>query len=310
MRHRDRELDVSHAPGEVMSRSETVRSYHSRGEQHVNSTADDFLSTIDAHVDVEMAESGHGQPRSARTSRPVSRPNSAVGPSMNVARREIDDREMATSNRPPFNCIEHAHAPALELELPRGYGSRSLTGPSPRDARDAQAEAMERQPSNVVEFDHHGTPVPRAGLVYHEASPSQRVMTRPRLDVYGHPNEQLAYPHGPASGLREAPAERIHYADERMMPDYPYQAVEYVSTPTYRPERIYDAATGQYYVAERPTMRQYVPVDERQPRVQPLYHERGRTVQYRDIESGLERGEEAEYERYPPNYGGRRYQER
>lgn len=310
MHVRGQGADLSHARGEAMSRSETVRSYHSRGGHHAANIADDFLSTIDAHVDVEMAESGLGQARSARTSQPVSRSSSAIRPSTHSARREIDDREITAISRPPFSRIEHATAPTHEVDLPRGYDPRSFTGPFPRDARGVQADAVERPPSNVVEFDHNGTPVPRSGLIYHETSPPQRAMTRPRLDAYGRPVEHLAYARGPPPGLRDVPAERIRYAEDRTMSDYPHQAVEYVSTPSYRPKRIYDAATGQYYVAERPSMPQYVQVDNRDPRVHTLYDERGRMVQYREVEPGSATREESDYERYPADYEERRYQER
>lgn len=311
VRPRDQDIDMSYARGETMSRSETVRSYHSRGGLHVTSAVDDFLSTIDAHVDVEMAESGGGQPRSARTSRPVSRSNSAVDSSINATKRDLPDfagRQTATSSRPPFSRIEQA--PAHEPELTRVHGSRSEIGPFPRDARAVQPEIMDRQPSTIVEFDHHGTPVPRTGLVYHETSPPVHLMPRPRFDTYRRSSEHLTYPRGPPPGLREVPPERIRYADEPIYSEYPYQNTEYVQAPAYRPDRIYDAATGQHYVAERPPTRQYPQVDDRPRRVQTLYDERGRLVQYVELGSVLERREEPYYERYPSDQEERRYEER
>ena len=310
MHVREQGLDVSHARGEAMSRSETVRSYHSRGAHHSASIADDFLSTIDAHVDVEMAESSPGQAKSARTSGPVSRSSSAIRTGTNSTRRDIDDRGAAAVSRPSFSRLEHAIAPTHEVGLSRGYDHRGFEGPFPHDARDAHTDAMERQPSNVVEFDHNGTPVAQSGLVYHETSPPQRAVTRSRLNAYGRAVEDLAYTRAPQLALREAPTEQIRYAEDRAMSDYPYQAVEYVSAPSNRPERIYDAATGQYYVAERPSMQLYVQVDDGRHRVHTLYDERGRMVQYREVGSGPARREESGYERYPPEFEERRYQER
>ena len=310
LRPHGQDLDASFPRADIMSRSETVRSYHSRGDPHVSSAVDDFLSTIDAHVDVEMAESGIDQPRSTRTSRPASRSNSAADSSRTAAKRDLpdfDNRQTMATGRPPFGRMEQL--PARELELTRVHGSRSETGPFPHDARAVHLQTMERQPANVVEFDHHGTPVPRSGLVYHETSPPLHLMPRPRSDSYRNPNEHLTYARGPTSGIFEAPQERLRYTDEPVYSDYSYQPAEYVQAPSYRPERIYDAATGQYYIAERPSMRQYQQVDDRPRRVQTLYDERGRMVQYVELDSGSERRGETYHERYPLGQEERRYEE-
>lgn len=302
VRARRYDVNLAHTRGEAMSRSETVRSYHSRSEKQAASAADDFLSTIDAHVDVEMAEPSGGPSRSARTSRPVSRSNSANGSNVMATRGEwsgFDNHQMADVSRAPFTPVEQAAAPA--------FHPRSFTDSLPRNTRGAGPETMERQPSNVVEFDHNGTPVPRSGMIYRETSPPQRVLTRPRSDTYGRPLDHMAYHRAVPLVHQEESTGRIRYANDRTYSEIPYQAVEYISAPTYRAERIYDAATGQSYVAEPPRTRQYVQFNDRHSHVQTMYDERGRMVQYRELEPGPDRRDQSDYERYPLDYEDHRY---
>ena len=308
-RARDQVVDMPHTRGEAMSRSETVRSYHSRGGQHAASIADDFLSTIDAHVDVEMADSGLGGARSARASHPVSRSGSAVRPAIDIARREMGDREAAIVSRAPFYCVEHADTSAHEDSLQRLHDPRAYMEQFQRDGRPPKEDAMQRQPSNVVEFDHHGTPIPRSGLVYHEVSPFQHVIARPRVVDNSRPSEQLAYSR-PSQGLREVPPEPTRHSHHRTISDYPYSAVEYLQTPLYRREQIHEPAAGLYYSAERPSFRHHGEIEEEYGRVYTMYDASGRAVQYQEIDQFLPRRDELEYDSYHPDIEERRYQER
>lgn len=65
-----RDDDIEMPSAQTMTRTNTVRSYHSK--DHRQDDADDFLSKLDAHLDTEMGDSGTLPSRSTRPSRAAS----------------------------------------------------------------------------------------------------------------------------------------------------------------------------------------------------------------------------------------------
>lgn len=289
----DRHENIIHAAAEPMTRSNTIRParpQRSNEKPHVTSAADDFLSTIESSLDVEMAESGLDSARSAIGSKPVSRSNSAAGSAVRVSRRATPDyvsRREATANaRALYEHTQQAARTILQAEPAPGYHPRSPTTLASRDNIPQQTMPMERGPSRVIEFDEQGTPIPQEGRVYHELSPPQHNFTRRLVDRYGRLEEPVPpnYYRGHPVELREVPIERVHYPADGGYPRYAYEPVERVPAHPYHRDRLYDQTTGQYYVAEHPTTGQYVEIINPSGRPSTHYEERSRMVQYREID--------------------------
>lgn len=276
--------------GESMVRSETLQSRRSRGEVIPRSDAEDFLSTIDAQLDVEMAGSDSGEARSNRASQPVSRTNSARISHRTSPNRanEAELRRLSTGSA----ILRHQQEPDLHMQR-NDYTNR--TGLPARGS----TQAMERQPSRVIEFDRQGNPLRTASQVYQETSPPTMAVPRQYIDSYGQPIERSSYGRGYAMAAQEIPA--THYMDDQ------YSRASYAPL-EYRPERIVDPVTGQVYVAERPPVRQLIEIGG-PPRA---YEGVRRPVnyEYREVDPGAYGTGPLRYVRYPADFPDPRYEGR
>lgn len=301
----DRRLDAPR--GETMARSDTIRSHRSRGETIPGSTAEDFLSTIDAQLDVEMADSGSNGVRSTRVSQPISRTNSVRDASTRASRRPSLD----AADSEDLRRVSAGNAFHLRQQSPPLHVRRDDHLVHPSVAMESSNYVMERQPSRIIEFDQQGNPVSTTGHVYQEVSPPRPAVHRQYDDAFGRPVEPSSptYVRTVMSSGREP--SNVEYTDRRY-PQPIYGPIEYASASTYRPERIVDSATGQIYVAERPPVRQLIEIDERFGRPPNLYDEMGRPIrlEYRQVDANTYRPDDLRYERYPTDYQKRRYQGR
>lgn len=303
----DGDLDMMR--GEAMTRSNTVRSYHSRNEQHVTSAADDFLSTIESHVDVEMADSGLLPPHAARTSRPASRTSNDTVTKHGVIQKAPD--YTTAQSLPPSTVYYEREAPQTRQDRQYEVGR----GPSERiplqvyDAGDDRGERMEREPSRVIEFNHDGTPIAHEGRAYHETSPPRRIIARHYVDQYDRPLQQMpptqhrSFQHQ----TRDMLPERLEYAGSRESFQPMYQSIDYIPSRTYREAYNYDLSRGQYYAHDHSPTRRYVEVSERDSRIQTLYDAQGRPVQFREVDPSRYAPSTEAYERYEDSHEDRRY---
>lgn len=289
------------ARGEAMTRSNTVISHRSRGEQRPVIATEDLLGTIDAHVDVEMADSGLNSNRSARTSRPSSRSSGAV----TVQRRTGQD-SVGYVPLPDSHTITSYHdregltiGETHHYELQRRASDRVLQHTLESAVR---GERMEREPSRVIEFNHDGTPIPHEGRAYHEVSPSRHFTgAYDRHIQHSSPYQS----HDLRSDVREVPVETVRYS--RGNPQYAYQTVEYVPTQVYRATRNYESATSHHHAPELSHGKQYVEIGDGYPRTQTLYDQNGQPVQFREVDPSRYLIDADRYERYKDEHDERRF---
>ena len=296
---------------EAMTRSNTVRSYHSRSTKGATDCAEDFLSTIDAHVDTEMANTGLGRAQSNRLSRPASRPGSGSG--LHDGDHLIHRSRASQTTMPPRTqhnsmCLQRVDSQRPEHRNPaQADRFRFPPGYEP-----VQAAPMHRAPSRVIEFNDDGIPTSHTGRAWQEVSHPQRsanVLPTRGVDQVSAPAIPVAG-RGSVSYRNERPGERRPYDDDGAFAQYPYQAVEHIPSPNYQSERIYDPSTGQYYVPERARVRQYIEIGDDYPRAHTLYDEQGRPVQYREVQEARPAGQSSVYERHRFEEDERNFAER
>lgn len=289
---------------EAVDRSDILQSHRSRGENVPQTIAEDFLSAIDAQLDVEMGGSEPSDTRNTHTSQPISRTNSTRGPGTRISHRTSPDRgEEGVRRRPSESstATHHQHRSSLTAGRDSHVGHAKLVD-------EIDPPLMERQPSRVIEFDHQGNPVSDTGQVYQELSPPRKATSRQYVDHFGRLIEPVSptYAHG-FTTTAAANVPSVHYVDDRHL-RYTYAPLEYTSADVYRPERIVDPVTGRTYVAERPYTRQLIEIGS--PQSPPDNTGRPTRYGYREVDHGTHRIEDLRYERPPTGYQERRYQSR
>lgn len=289
--------------GDPVSRSDTVNSHRSRGGNAARTSAEDFLGTLDAHLDVEMARSEPSDARSPHLSLPVSRTNSSRGPGARITHRTLlNHAEEGEPRRLSESSTVIRHLQGSQVN------DRRDEYPGPAELADENGPpAMERQRSRVIEFDRQGNPVSGDGQVYQETSPPRGNLYRQYFNELGRPVDPAPSAYGRDSGNTNHEASAMDYL-EGQHSRHLYGPPQYGFAPTYRTERIVDPVTGQVYIVESPGLQTYD--DTRGP--QTLYDDMGRPVryEYREIDYDVHRVEGLRYERQPPGYQDRRYQGR
>lgn len=258
---------------ESMTRTNTVRSYKGRDESRTT-TADDFLSTIDAYVDTEMADPQHHH----------------------------DTGEHTARTAPPYGHSFITQPISFETSTRYVYEPRMGVEYSSTDG----GRTMRREPSRVVEFDQDGTPVSYAGQVYQEISPRRRII---RQDIDAQPYEvtQIASTDSRvpwrrdsnhATGVDDTSWRRTQLA-------HPNRRVEYIAEPMRHTQHPHDAESSHWYMETSAPIGRYVEIDESDHRTLSARESSDQLSYYQDTdlqERTLGIG------RYPPRFSG--YEER
>lgn len=224
------------------SRASTVR-FASVPKTRDDSTVDDFLSTIESHVDVEMASSPAPNASSTRTSRPISRAGSARDQSRSESGYDpTHSLPFQNDSNPPMppRTIQSEPRDAL-IDGFNNRGRPHQTDPAPplptSHAQRDYRTGIRSSPRQVIEFDEYGNPVSTDRTTYYHDTQAQYIPYH-----YQQRQPQLSY-------------HPQYDSDTR----FTHRQVRYIRPDTQFSE-IQTDEWGRTYI-ERPAKRQYIELD-------------------------------------------------
>lgn len=289
---------------EAMSRSDTMHSQRSRGDNMPRTNAEDFLSALDAHLDTEMAGCEPSEGRGSYPSQPVSRTSSTRGPSSRVSHRiSINHGDEGDHHRWDEFGMRSRYQQASQPTLRRE--NHTVLDYSPGGSSGGQV--MEKQRSRMVEFDLEGNPIASASEVYQEPLPPHTDVYKRYVDETGHPTEASSRSYGRQSGIAQHLDADVSYAEDQRS-RHAYVPFEYGAAQRFQQERVIDSVSGGVYVLKHPARH----LSDEPGGLRHLYDDRGQRVhyEYRPLDYEAQGADNFRYEREPSDYQDRRYQGR